>query len=364
MTIQRGDCGHLKSHWDNHKKCINCSQCFRESTCSTCSSWSNSVWDLAENRRSYLSKEKDMSTRKNQSVSSDERKKKHGSTAPHGVTGRVKTHIGGNSLGTKGSTSPLATGNRATVTGHPTTDPLGNGQSPNGQEDTFSRPGIPGHQPPGIPGNQASGISGHQALATRYSPTIRQMGKEETSSLPTRHRLSRHQSLESDRQIQWIFKNHQAPGTPGHRPTVTGHQNIASDSQTFDAEFTSKQPGTSRVLLPLEPDFSNMSDPSVVIEPPSNSWRSDNNNDNYRQNRTSLSGRRSRRDQSRKKHRYKKRRRRSASTSSSSTYSSSDSRKRKSRRSKLSRKKRKRRYTSPSFTSSVSHSQVRDYGRY
>ena len=42
-----------------------------------------------------------------------------------------------------------------------------------------------------------------------------------------------------------------------------------------------------------------MSDPSVVIEPPSNNWRSDNNNDNYRQNQTSLSGRRSRRDQSR-----------------------------------------------------------------
>ena len=31
-----------------------------------------------------------------------------------------------------------------------------------------------------------------------------------------------------------------------------------------------------RVLLPLEPDFSNMSDPSVVIEPPVNNWRSDN----------------------------------------------------------------------------------------
>ena len=38
-----------------------------------------------------------------------------------------------------------------------------------------------------------------------------------------------------------------------------------------------------------------MSDPSVVIEPTSNNWRSDNNNDNYRQYQTSLSGRRSRR---------------------------------------------------------------------
>ena len=100
MTIHRCDCGHIKSHWDNHKKCINCSHCSRESTCSTCSSWSNSVWDLAENRSTYSSIKKAMSSRKksqNLSVSSDKRKKKHGNT---GVTGRVKTHIGGNSLGT------------------------------------------------------------------------------------------------------------------------------------------------------------------------------------------------------------------------------------------------------------------------
>ena len=30
-----------------------------------------------------------------------------------------------------------------------------------------------------------------------------------------------------------------------------------------------------RLLLPLEPDFSNMSHPSVVIEPPDNNWRSE-----------------------------------------------------------------------------------------
>ena len=116
------------------------------------------------------------------------------------------------------------------------------------------------------------------------------------------------------------------------------------------------------VLLPKEPDFSNMSDPSVVIELPGNNWRSDNNNNNNRQiPQTSLSGRRSRRDQSRDKHRSKKRRRRrSASTSSSSTSTSSDSHKRKWKRSKHSHRKRRRRYTSPSF----SDNQVHDYGRY
>ena len=54
MSIHRGDSGHIKSHWDNHKKCIYCSHCFRESTCSTCSSWSNSIWELSEKRKLIL----------------------------------------------------------------------------------------------------------------------------------------------------------------------------------------------------------------------------------------------------------------------------------------------------------------------
>ena len=228
MTIQRGDCGHLKSYWDNHKKCINCSNCSRESTCSTCSSWSNSVWELVENRRS---KKKDMSSRKKsqtQSVSSDERKKKHGSTAPHGVTGRGKTHIGGNSLGTctQGSTSPPATGHWATVTGYPMTDPPGNCQLPSGQEDTAIRPGIPGNQVPGIPGNLVPGVPGNlvpgvpgnqapgnqvPGMPGHQAPATGQMGEEE---------------------IQ------ESPGTgltrsPGSRPPGTRHQSIASDSDLW-----------------------------------------------------------------------------------------------------------------------------------
>ena len=98
----------------------------------------------------------------------------------------------------------------------------------------------------------------------------------------------------------------------------------------------------------------------VVIEPPSNNWRLDN----IGQYQTSLSGQRSRRDQSKERNRHKKRRRRRSSSSSSfSSYSSPDSPKRKSRRLKHSHKKRRRRYTSSS-SSSVSHSRIRDYGRY
>ena len=215
-------------------------------------------------------------------------------------------------------------------------------------------------------------VTSHQACpSTSHRTLTGQTGDVETSSLPiTGHQPASHHSLELERLNPVEIQESPTTGhdrSPGSQPPVTGPQSIslttASESHTFGTEFTSKQPSTPRVLLPLEPDLSNMSNPSVVIEPPGNSWRSDNNNDNYRQIQTSLSGRRSRRDQSRDKHRSeKRRRRRSTSTSSSSTFSSSDSQKRKSEISKHSHKKRRRRCTSPfSSFSSVSHSQVLDW---
>ena len=170
---------------------------------------------------------------------------------------------------------------------------------------------MPGHRPPG---------NGHRAPAIGQSLSTGQMGEKETSNLPiTGHRPSRHRSLELDRLNSREIQESPSTGharSPSNRPPGTGHQNeiqnIASHSHTFGAEFTSKQQSTPRILLPLEPDFSNMSDPSVVIGS-GNNWRLDNNG----QYQTSLSGRRSRRDQSRERNRHKKRRRQRSSSSSS-----------------------------------------------
>ena len=108
-----------------------------------------------------------------------------------------------------------------------------------------------------------------------------------------------------------------------------------------------------RVLLPLEPDFSHIIDPSIVIAPPSNTWASD-----YRH----TSPRHSRRDLSKDKHKTKKRRRHRSSSSSSSRFSSaSHKRSKRSKRSKHSHKRRRRHSTSSS--SSSNHS-IHDYGRY
>ena len=95
---------------------------------------------------------------------------------------------------------------------------------------------------------------------------------------------------------------------------------------------------SSRQIIPLEPDFSQVSDPSVMIEPP---------------NSTDLSiSRPSRKDQSKREHKSKKRRRHRSSSSSIST-SRSDSlssswRKKNSKRSKHSHKKRRRRSSNSS----------------
>ena len=191
MTIHCGDCGHIKAHWDNHNKCINCSHCSRESTCSTCSSWSNSVWILAENRRILAAKKKAMTARKKSqdpSISSEERKNKHGSTAAHGGTSWGKTHIGGNSLGTctQGSTSPLATGQRSPGFPWPTHRP------------PASRPMEKTH-----PADRACLVTGHQSCpVTGHQP-------------PDSHRPP----------YKWARKRLPAYQSPGTDHPVSGHWN-------------------------------------------------------------------------------------------------------------------------------------------
>ena len=56
MSQTRGSCGHFKGKYDSHFSCLNCSACSRFNRCVECRSWSNSIWDLADKRRSSLSR--------------------------------------------------------------------------------------------------------------------------------------------------------------------------------------------------------------------------------------------------------------------------------------------------------------------
>ena len=134
---------------------------------------------------------------------------------------------------------------------------------------------------------------------------------------------------------------------------------MASQTHRHSEHSLSNEPQNSttskRILLPLEPDFSQMSDPSIVIDPPSNTWQSTD--------RHTSQTRLSRRDQPKTKYKSKKRRHRLSSSSSSSRSSSltSHRRSKRSERSKHSHKRR-RRHSRSSSSSSI-HS-VNDYGRY
>ena len=48
-----GSCGHLKGKYDSHLSCINCAGCSRYNSCVECQSWTDSIWALAEKRRSF-----------------------------------------------------------------------------------------------------------------------------------------------------------------------------------------------------------------------------------------------------------------------------------------------------------------------
>ena len=297
MKIVRGNCGHIKARWDNHQNCLSCSSCSRLATCSTCSRWSEETWILADKwgtyfaRRSVMRKKK-QNKKKRLAVNSDQSDDNSfdGSTNPQGYIARGKTHQGGNYPDPEciQSVSPPVTGQP--VTGHPVT---------NHSVITRHRTSGTGHL-----------ITSHQS--TYQVPVI----------------------------IQHSIGNEHWVASQSHRGS---EQSFLNEHQNPTA--------SKRVLLPLEPDFSQMLYPSI-IGPPSNIWQS---TDRY----TSQS-RQSRRDQPKTKHRTKKRRRHRSSSSSSSSRSSSLAAQRRSKKSKRSKHSHKRRRRLTSSSSSSSH----DYGRY
>ena len=53
MSHVQGPCGHLKGKYDSHSSCLNCSACSRSNRCVECRLLSDSIWDLADIRRSF-----------------------------------------------------------------------------------------------------------------------------------------------------------------------------------------------------------------------------------------------------------------------------------------------------------------------
>ena len=47
----RDSCGHHKSSWDDHKRCLSCTKCERDHPSSACSGWTSDTWEQAATRR-------------------------------------------------------------------------------------------------------------------------------------------------------------------------------------------------------------------------------------------------------------------------------------------------------------------------
>ena len=303
MHFARGNCGHLKAKWGTHLSCLTCNSCTRISPCYICSSWTEKVWNLAERRRLRATRKSVMTQKRKQKKSKKSKKSQSdmsdngtvdGSTAPHSFTARGRTHQGGSLAdrvwpGTKPtshqssshwSTSHPVTGQLISVhpvTGHPVTGQLVTSQPVTSQPGTSQL----GSSQPGI-GLQSFAYD----LQTQIPPGYIPINVPVQSYAPS---ISSHISHGSVHRLLNVL-------IPGYeRSERLELPNPASSS---------------RQIIPLEPDFSQVSDPSVMIEPP-------NSND------LSIS-RPSRKDQSKREHKSKKRRRHRSSSSSIST-SRSDS---------------------------------------
>ena len=347
MYIDRGKCGHLKAKWDNHPSCISCTACLRVSPCSICSNWTTNVWSLAEKRCLYSTRKWVMTQKRRQKKSKKTKSQSDlsdngtpdGSTAPLSYIAQGRTHQGGSprDLECDRALSPP-------VTGHPVTSQPITGQQSTGQLITSQ---LVTGQP--ITGQQSTGQLNTGQSVTCHPVTGQEItGHPVTGQALTGHPVTGHpvtghivtcQPGTSHQSFAYDFQNmplqNYAPSISSHvsHGSICRLPNVHTPGYEHSEMSEFPNPATSsKQLIPLEPDFSLMSDPSVMIDTPIS---------------TDVSQTRpSRKEQSRRDHKSKKRRRRLSSSSSSST-SRSDSlnssrRKKNSKRSKHSHKKRRR----------------------
>ena len=116
-------------------------------------------------------------------------------------------------------------------------------------------------------------------------------------------------------QVAGLQSSYPAP-ISSHHSRSSERRLPSNDNMGSEHSFAHELPNpatSSRMILPLKPDFLQMSDPSLIVEPP-NTYRSD---DKY-----SSQTRPSRKDKSKRRHKSKKKRRHRSSSSSSRSNSS------------------------------------------
>ena len=278
MNYSRGDCGHIKAQWDNHYSYLSCTSCSRISTCFICSQWSDDVWILAEKRRLHATRRPVMTNRrqnieKNRNVSdSSDTISLDGKTILHGFTARGRTHLGGSQMETisNQAISPPVTGQPGTgqpVTGHLFTGHLftghpGTSQPVTGHWSLVNQALVnqsPVNQAPvnQVPVNQAP-VNIYQAPVSKYGLTDTGHQSPGIGQLMNYQHSPVFQLLVFGLQSSYpaSISSHHSRGSERRLPR---HYSLGSE-HSFAHELPN--PATSsKMILPLEPDFSQMSDP-------------------------------------------------------------------------------------------------------
>ena len=333
MNIACSKCGHLKAKWDNHSSCISCTACLCDSPCSICSIWTKSVWNLAENRRLYSTRKWVMTQKRRQKKSKKTKKSQSdlsdngsfdGSAAPLRYTARGRTHQGGSpgDLESDRALSPPVTGHPVTsqpITSQPSTSQPITSQPSAHHRSTGHRATNHGQSVTGHPVTgqliTSQPLTGHPV--TSHSLTGQPVTSQQVTSQPgTSQPGTSSQSFAYDFQTQFI-PGYSPVNVPlqNYAPSISSHVSHGSTIRRLPNVHTTgyehsemsefpNPASSSKQLIPLEPDFSQMSDPSVMIDPPIS---------------TDVSQTRpSRKEQSRRDHKSKKGRHRSSSSTSRS----------------------------------------------
>ena len=239
----RGSCGHLKGKYDSHLTCINCAGCSRYNSCVECQSWTDSIWALAEKRRSFKGRQmgnKKESRGKQQKGFSSKR------------SSRTESHDdpAGSSVNSLDDDSP--SGEPAPVLSRSSSGgdlrlgdssvPIQRSQGTTGSKadsgSLTTHRSTPSRSHPGdLDGKYGVQASAKDFMATPFgpppgNPTLSTLSQDRSSRSGSKHPVDRPSSYRSDRSTRKGSigdRSHRSPstGTTGHRilvTPVTGHQ--------------------------------------------------------------------------------------------------------------------------------------------
>ena len=261
----RGSCGHLKGKYDSHLTCINCAGCSRYNSCVECQSWTDSIWALAEKRRSFkgrqMGKKKESRGKQQKGFSSkrSSRTESHDDPAGSSVISLDDDSPSGEpapvlSRSSSGGDLRLGDSSVPSQRSQGTTGSKADSGSLTTHRSTPSR-----SHPGDLDGKHGVQASAKDFMATPFGPnpppgdpTLSTLSQDRSSWSGSKHPVDRPSSDPSDRSTRKGSigdRSHRSPstGTTGHRShrsPGTGNTGHRSPSSGDTGHRSHRSPGT------------------------------------------------------------------------------------------------------------------------